>query len=165
MLITTTIYEFTRQTDQSSWHVRDDTVMGGKSQGHFEITGKGNGRFYGHVSLENNGGFSSVNHKLGGTFQPVDSDRFALRIKGDGRTYQFRVMADADQHHSHYAEFKTDGNWQTIELPFAEMSAIFHGEPVDVPNYQGKQLRVIDFLISNKQEEAFELLIESIAVR
>ncbi len=165
MLTATTIYEFTKQTDASAWQVQDDTVMGGRSEGHFEITDRGNGRFHGHVSLENDGGFSSINHTLDETITPRDADRFALRVKGDGKTYQFRVMADAGQRHAHHAEFETDGSWQTIEIAFADMTAIFHGEPVDVPNYQGDRLAVVDFLISNGQAEDFELLIESIALK
>ncbi len=161
----TTVYEFTKQTDASAWQVQDDTVMGGRSQGHFEITDRGNGRFHGHVSLENDGGFSSINHTLDEPGTLKDANRFALRVKGDGKTYQFRVMADANQKHSHYAEFDTDGSWQTIELAFTDMSAIFHGEPVDVPNYQGERLAVLDFLISNGKEQDFELLIESIALK
>ena len=52
------IFDFSSDTDISSWRVIDDVVMGGESSGNFIINTEGNAVFYGKVSLENNGGFS-----------------------------------------------------------------------------------------------------------
>ncbi|THH41423.1 CIA30 family protein [Neolewinella litorea] len=158
-------YQFSTSSDASEWEVQDDTVMGGRSKGNFEVSRQGVGRFHGHVSLENDGGFSSINHTLDQPIEPEGTDRFVLRVKGDGKVYQFRVMADEDQEFTHYGEFKTTGEWQTVEMSFDEMTAIHHGEPVDVPNYEGDRVAVIDFLIANGEEQDFELLIQSVGVK
>ena len=47
-------------SDGLKWRITDDRVMGGRSQGKFEITKQDTMRFSGNLSLENNGGFSSV---------------------------------------------------------------------------------------------------------
>ena len=58
------LYNFSQNSSRSDWQVVDDVVMGGRSDGGFYIDENGNGVFEGKVSLENNGGFSSVRHSL-----------------------------------------------------------------------------------------------------
>ena len=58
------IFDFTTQSDIKNWNVIDDIVMGGKSSGSFKLNTDGYGVFKGNVSLENNGGFSSVKYKF-----------------------------------------------------------------------------------------------------
>ncbi len=48
----------------SQWQVLNDVVMGGRSQANFGVNNQGFAEFSGHVSLENNGGFSSVKYPL-----------------------------------------------------------------------------------------------------
>jgi len=55
-----TIFEFTKSVDIKNWTTIDDTVMGGKSSSRVKLDKDGNGVFEGHVSLKNNGGFSSA---------------------------------------------------------------------------------------------------------
>jgi len=53
------VAEFTPdESEKLAWNVVDDGVMGGLSQGKREIGGDGILRFFGTLSLENNGGFS-----------------------------------------------------------------------------------------------------------
>ena len=56
------IFNFTKSSDVSGWMVVDDIVMGGRSSGFFQLDKDGYGMFTGEVSLENNGGFSSVRY-------------------------------------------------------------------------------------------------------
>lgn len=156
--------DFTPDTDPSAWRVQDDVVMGGKSSGHFELTDEGHGRFHGEVSLANNGGFSSIIRALDEPVAVGDAEAFRLRIKGDGSTYTFRVKSDPEQRYYHEAAFATSGEWETVELPFAQMSAAYHGEPVDVPNYGGSPVTNLQLLIGNKRAEAFELLVDWVGV-
>ena len=55
-----TIFEFNKNSDIESWQVVDDVVMGGRSVGKFFLNNEGYGEFEGDVSIENNGGFSSI---------------------------------------------------------------------------------------------------------
>lgn len=57
-----TITQFNTFSNTNHWVIVDDVVMGGKSSGHFKID-EGKGMFYGEISLENNGGFSSVRYR------------------------------------------------------------------------------------------------------
>jgi NADH dehydrogenase [ubiquinone] 1 alpha subcomplex assembly factor 1 len=52
------LYDFQSDSDLKNWNVVDDRVMGGQSLGNLEINAEGFGRYWGQVSLENNGGFS-----------------------------------------------------------------------------------------------------------
>ena len=61
----TVVFDFSKNADISSWRVVNDGVMGGLYQGTFSINEEGNGSFSGKVSLENNGGFSSISHRFG----------------------------------------------------------------------------------------------------
>jgi len=57
LLANLVLFDFDNTTQSNAWRVVDDGVMGGLSAGNFEIDKNGNGRFYGTVSLDNNGGF------------------------------------------------------------------------------------------------------------
>ncbi|MDC3220705.1 CIA30 family protein, partial [Flavobacteriales bacterium] len=54
------IFDFNKSSDIENWIIIDDAVMGGKSSGSFKLNSEGHGLFEGVISLENNGGFSSV---------------------------------------------------------------------------------------------------------
>ena len=158
---TTTLFDFDRDTDPAAWQVQDDVVMGGKSSGHFELTDEGHGRFHGEVSLANNGGFSSIIHAFDEPRDVGEAEAFRLRVRGDGATYTFRVKSDPGQRYYHEAEFATEaGEWRTVEVPFAEMRAVHHGEPVDAPNYDGAPVTNAQILIGNGRAEAFELVVD-----
>ena len=158
-----TVFDFKTTSDTSNWKIVDDTVMGGRSNGHFELSKDGHGVFYGEVSLENNGGFSSVRYIMNKKSVETFS-KFKLRIKGDGKTYQFRAKNDSGQRYNYLFEFDSSGDWETITIPFSEMYASFRGNRLDIPNYRGNHLQEIAFLIGNKKEQKFKLLIDSITV-
>ena len=147
--------------DPGAWQVEDDAVMGGRSQGRFEITAANTAVFSGEVSLDNNGGFASVQRG----FTPVNVTRFralAIGLKGDGKRYQVRVESAQDAPHAYAYDFQTSGGWQCIEIPFADMFAIRHGDRLDLPNYPGKRLARIQILIGNGVAESFRLEIDRI---
>ena len=84
------IFDFNNNANISDWKIVDDVVMGGRSNGTFKIDSDGNGVFSGEVSLENNGGFSSVQY----LFEKINTTRDSkviIRLKGDGKEYQFRI--------------------------------------------------------------------------
>ena len=75
------LYHFDKNSSPSDWRIVDDVVMGGRSDGSFRINDAGNGVFEGSISLENNGGFSSVRHRA--TFQ-IQSQKI-IRIQRSGK--------------------------------------------------------------------------------
>ena len=120
------IFNFDTDSNLSNWYVVDDGVMGGRSQGNFFLNDEGHGIFQGNVSLENNGGFSSVRYR----FAPKAVEGYTtcvIRLKGDGKRYQFRLKSEVYDRHSYISYFETTGEWQSIEIPLAEMYPTFRG--------------------------------------
>lgn len=159
------LYDFDERSNPEAWFVEDDVVMGGRSDGHFYIGDDFHGVFHGHVSLENNGGFSSVRHPLQQKIDVSEHDKFIVRIKGDGKRYQLRIKNSNNNYQSYISYFETNGDWQTVEVPFSNMKATYHGRMLDMPPYPGNQLDEIAFLIGNKKEQDFRLEIDYIKVR
>ena len=158
------LFDFTVNSNIDNWRVVDDGVMGGNSSSQFFVDATGNGVFKGTVSLENNGGFCSVQHYP----KPVsikDKKIFSIRLKGDGKKYQFRVKSNRSNSYSYIYVFQTTTDWQTIEIPITELYASFRGRTIDIPNYDGTSLEEIAFLVGNKKKEDFQLLIDKIEVK
>ena len=158
------IFDFTKDANLQNWYVVDDRVMGGLSAGKMGVDAEGHGMFQGHVSLDNNGGFSSIRYDAGKT-DLKGYTKFLLTLKGDGKSYQFRVKRNGRQEYSYIASFPTTGNWQTIEISFSSMVPSYRGQTLDMANFPGEYLEEIGFLIGNKKEEDFKLAIDNISVQ
>jgi len=151
-----TLFDFTKNGELSNWRVVDDVVMGGRSDGNLTINDDGNGVFDGKVSLDNYGGFSSVRYR----FEQQEIAQFntcKIRLKGDGKQYQFRAKTNISDRHSYIRYFQTSGDWETIEIPMADLYPTFRGRKLNMPNFPSKQIEEIAFLIGNKKTESFRL--------
>ncbi|MEM6805901.1 MAG: CIA30 family protein [Bacteroidota bacterium] len=157
------IFDFSPQSDLTNWIVRDDVVMGGRSQGSFQVNKEGHGVFKGSVSLENNGGFSSVRYRSN-RIEVSDYQKVILRLKGDGSRFQFRIKSNRRDYYSYISYFQTNGDWQKVEIAFSEMYPTFRGRKLAMDNYPGEQIEEIAFLIGNKQAQDFELEIDRVWV-
>ncbi|WP_299443118.1 CIA30 family protein [uncultured Aquimarina sp.] len=164
MTSTLLIFDFERNSNLSNWNIVNDGVMGGLSQGKFKINTDGNALFSGTISLENNGGFSSVRYRFT-TKEVKGYTKVLIRLKGDGKKYQFRIKSDAYDRYSYIAHFKTTGDWQTIEISLSEMYPAFRGRKLDIPNYPSEIMQEIAFLIGNKKSESFKLEIDKIELK
>ncbi len=156
-----TLYDFNKNTDPDDWVIVDDRVMGGVSQGAMDVSDDGHGIFTGDVSTANNGGFSSVYYHSN-NIKTAGKSKIVLRVKGDGKTYQFRVKDNNEHYYSFIKKFKTSGQWETIEINLNDMYASFRGRRLDMPNFEGDRIEEIRFLIANKKNESFKLLIDKI---
>ena len=54
------IYTFVSQKNINEWQIVNDGVMGGLSKSTLLLSDGGYGKFSGHIALENNGGFASI---------------------------------------------------------------------------------------------------------
>ncbi len=150
------LFDFSNNSDLNNWFVVDDGVMGGRSAGNLSISKEGHGVFSGDVSLENNGGFSSLRY----SFEQKEIANFSvckIRLRGDGKRYQFRVKQDRYNRYSYISYFETSGEWETIEIPLSSMYPTFRGRKLDMPNFPKKVLEEVTFLIGNKTAESFKL--------
>ena len=158
------LFDFNKNSSISNWVVVDDVVMGGRSNGNFQLNKQGKGVFSGKISLDNNGGFSSVRH----VFSKLNVEKFksiVLKIKGDGKNYQFRIKHKSSDYASYITSFSSSGEWQEIEIPLNSMYPSFRGRKLDKPNFSHIYIEEVTFLIANKKNEEFMLLIDKIELR
>ena len=160
-IIAQEVYDFSPESKSGDWFVLDDGVMGGLSQGSVGLSAEGHGIFQGTVSLENNGGFSSIRFRME-ELETKNYSAFKIRLKGDGKNYQFRVRSRLNERHSYQYEFPTTGEWQEVTVTFDQMIPTFRGTRLNMPNYPGEVLSECSFLISNKKNESFRLEIDRI---
>ncbi len=100
-----------------SWFAVNDSVMGGRSSGTLNRAGEGVAVFEGHLSLENDGGFTTVRTDI------VDgalagASRLRVRVRGDGKWYQIRLHPGHDYDGVAFAaDFETPGGeWTMVTL-------------------------------------------------
>lgn len=147
--------------DPGPWRSINDDVMGGVSTSRIVKTADCMS-FEGQLSLENNGGFASVR-------RPIDEDLSTaagvqLQVRGDGRTYQFRLRQDGGFDGVAWrAEFSTRTDWQTVVLPFDEFVPVFRGRRVPGAGpVTPEAIRQIGFMLADKTPGAFALAIRLI---
>lgn len=158
------LFDFSPEADLSPWRVVDDVVMGGRSDGHMQVNEAGHGVFSGRVSLDNNGGFSSVRCDLE-TVDVTGYDQVVLRVRGDGSRYQLRIKAQDQTWYSYIQYFETTaGQWLEISLPFDSFYAAFRGRVLDMPPFDGSTIDEMSILIGNKKAQDFKLEIDWIGM-
>ena len=143
------------------WYTVDDNVMGGVSSSSVSLVEPSQLSFSGNMSLDNNGGFSSVRSDLAAT-NLSDFDGVLLRVLGDGKTYRLRIRAEeTGAGISYNSTFKTTAdNWEIFYLPFADMVPTYRGFVMDVGQLDTTAIRSFGFMLTDKQPGEFELQVD-----
>ena len=147
-----------------NWNIVNDSVMGGRSQARMSI--KNNiAEFKGYLSLANNGGFSSVR-----AYYPndlIDINSIILRVKGDGRKYNFRVRAENNSWVSYTQSFATEKDtWQEISLSIEDFYPTYRGYNLrNIPKLSESIIREVGLMLSDKIEGNFKIDIDWIKVQ
>lgn len=156
------IVNFTGEAAEPEWSAVNDGVMGGLSQGGPRIR-EGVLHFTGTLSLENNGGFSSVRTKPG-NYDLSGTKAMVLRVKGDGRTYQLRISTDARHRGSRIsygAEFPTKaGEWIEVKVPFDKLVPSHHGNELAGPPLDLTKVEEMGLLIGDGKAGEFALAVD-----
>ncbi|HSP41258.1 MAG TPA: CIA30 family protein [Luteolibacter sp.] len=158
------VAEFTPgESEKLDWRIVDDGVMGGLSQGRREIGKDGILRFFGTLSLENNGGFSSL--RTGDVKLDLSgAEGVVLRVKGDGRTYQLRFSTDAEyrgREMSFQAAFPTTKDeWTEVKVPFDRFVGTWRGRELPDKVFDPAKIRRIGLQLADKKQGPFELRID-----
>jgi len=158
------LFDFGDSTESNRWVAANDNVMGGVSTGLVSLTEDSCLLFSGSLSLENNGGFASIRTRpkdfvLGG-YQGI-----RIRVKGDGRVYQFRIHVDD---YFDAVAFKrdfqtTDDIWVEIDLPFASFVPTYRGRILENEKpLVAARIRQVGFLIADKSAGPFNLIVDKI---
>ena len=158
------IFDFNKKSDIQDWIIVDDVVMGGESSGSFKLNPDGFGVFEGSISLDNNGGFSSLRYKSK-RILIKEYTKVIIKLRGDGKKYQFRIKSNSGDYYSYISSFLTSGEWQEIEIPLKDMYPSFRGRRLDQANFSNDYFEEIAFLIGNKKKEKFKLLIGKIELK
>ena len=160
------LFDFINKNKFGRWMVVNDGVMGGISRSKFSFNAEGVLIFEGEVSSDYGGGFASIRSDYEnlniGNYQGL-----ILKIKGDGKTYQFRCRMGNDYYqvaYRNYMQSKKD-EWYEVRLPFSEFVPTYRGRILrGLPSLDSKEIRWFGIMISDKQIGEFHLEIDWIGV-
>ena len=155
--------DFTSASADFGWYVVNDNVMGGRSEGGFKI--EQGELFFGGSTNTRGGGFSSIRTA------PLELDLSSydgvrLKVFGDGRRYTWRITTEArwrGRRVSFWADFDTtDGEWRTVDIPFANFIPQFRGYRLEGPGVNPAEITGMGLMIYDKQDGPFELRLASV---
>lgn len=156
-----TLIKFDGNRSEPLWVAVNDGVMGGRSSG-APLIKDGLLQFSGALSLENNGGFSSV-RTVDYNIDLSGFDSLVLRVRGDGRRYQLRLSTNA--HHrgipvSYSADFMPNAEWMIVRLSLDTFKPSVRGTLLDGPSFDRSLVGQIGLLIGDKREGPFSMAID-----
>ncbi len=161
-----TLFDFTGADAAKDWQTVNDGVMGGVSEGKFQIADKKTLEFFGTLSLENNGGFASVRtkaNKLG----LEKGDAIVAKVRGDGREYTLNLYLNKPLvAFSYRATVQTKKDeWVEVKVPLERFEATSFGRVVkDAGAVKPEEVNALGFMVSDKKAGPFKLEVESIKV-
>jgi len=163
------VLRFTEPASVAGWLSVDDTVMGGRSDSTVRWA-DGALLFSGVVSLENNGGFSSVRSP----FDPAigaalaGATELVVEATGDGKTYVLQLRSGPSAQALHIARFTTTaGQAKAHVLPLAGFEAVgFRLDPrPSAPPVDPATVVQLSLYVLDKQAGPFSLSLRSILAR
>ncbi len=156
---------FTFDDRSPAWHTVNDDVMGGISSSTVSTDADAQRLvFSGDLSLENNGGFASARSSWS-NYDLTRYDGIVLRLRGDGKTYQFRIRTEEVGANITYTTWlETEpGIWTDFYVPFSAMTPIYRGAEVrQAPALDPGAIRSFGFLLAGKQAGQFFLEVEKL---
>ena len=149
---------FDGKTPDLDWQTMNDNVMGGRSKGGFRVD-DGILHFAGSTNT-NGGGFSSIRSR--GPLDLGSADGIEIRVRGDGRTYIFRLES-RDTRASYWAEFPTqsnaesNGDWEVVQIPFSAFWPNWRGRRLEGPALDPSRVASLGLMIYDGRDGAFTL--------
>lgn len=159
------LFDFVGDSPNPAWPSVNDGVMGGISRGGASIVPEGM-RFKGILSLENNGGFSSIRRNV-----ELDLSGYrgiAFQVRGDGRTYDLRIESNARLWGrwpvSFGSKFETQRDeWIEVRVPFDTLNQTWRGRQLEGYNFDPSKIQMLGFLIGDKSPGEFQLEIARVS--
>ena len=148
-----------------NWNIVNDSVMGGRSQATLKLINNTYANFKGYLSLQNNGGFSSIR-----AYYPPDLTNIksiVLKVRGDGRKYNFRIRGNTGNWASYTHSFDTvEGEWNEIELKIDDFYPVYRGYTLkNMPQLSEVIIKEIGIMLSDKIEGSFSIEIDWIMAK
>ena len=163
ILETLPLTSFSADKNEFGWYVQNDNVMGGRSEGGFNIS-SGQLIFAGNTNT-NGGGFSSIRT------QPLKFDLsgytgIRVTVKADGRRYTWGMQTDArwrGRRVNYWADFDTIPNeTSVIDIPFGSFFPQFRGFKLDGPELNITKINEFALYQYDKTDGPFELSLISV---
>ncbi|HAV13971.1 MAG TPA: CIA30 family protein [Opitutae bacterium] len=153
------LFQFTGESPSNPWVATNDGVMGGLSKGGAILVEEGM-LFSGTLSLENNGGFSSV--YASGSYDLSDHQGLRFSVLGDGRSYELRLNSDALYRAGSPVSFRqtfdtVEGEWIEVFVPFNELKQSWRGRELNGYALNTADIRRIGLMLADKQPGKFAL--------
>jgi hypothetical protein len=159
--------DFANPSHFDSVRLIHDTVMGGQSDGAIEQLSDPAGlRFYGNLSLANNGGFASAEFQLAEALPPLAFKSIQLNIVGDGRKYLLRLKTPALPRGAAYvAKFETSSdNAEYNFQPSAFVSQYRGRRLTNMPPLNFADVNQISLMLADKNSGSFSIALYSIQI-
>jgi monofunctional biosynthetic peptidoglycan transglycosylase len=160
------LLDFSGPEAAQKWQAVNDGVMGGVSDGGFRITDAGTLEFFGTLSLENNGGFTSVRTKPA-EFDLKAGDTIVVRLKGDGREYMLNLYTKSRQRAFSYRAMlpTTKDEWMEVRVPLDDFIPTAFGRRVQgMGPVEPGQISGLGFMLSDKKPGEFQMQVEWVKV-
>jgi hypothetical protein len=157
------IIDLTRQNESEKWAVKSDSIVGGQSEGRINFDNEKT-RFSGDISLDNNGGFSTIYRPMKPLFKNIN--KVVIDITGDGQTYQLRLVGKVNEHRLAYKHSfdTTAGKRQRITFSLVDFVASFQGRTiVNAQVLKPENILETGFLLTKDSEGPFSLSVFSIS--
>ena len=87
-----------------------------------------------------------------------------IRLRGDSKPYQFRIKSKATDYYSYITTFSTSGDWETIQINLKDLYPSFRGNKLNKENFNHSSIEEVSFLIANKKNENFKLVLDKIEI-
>jgi NADH dehydrogenase [ubiquinone] 1 alpha subcomplex assembly factor 1 len=154
---------FNEASSDVEWYIQNDNVMGGRSQGGFDIS-SGELIFSGSTNT-NGGGFSSIRTQA----LNLDLSGYAgirVKVKADGRRYTWQLQTNArwrGRQINYWADFNTVADeMNVINIPFTSFFPQLRGYMLDGPELDTSQVTEFGLYIYDKKDGPFELHLMSV---
>jgi hypothetical protein len=154
--------DFPASVQDLTWRVVNDNVMGGRSAGGFRLEERS--MLFTGTTNTDGGGFSSIRS---GTraFDLEAYDGIRLRVRGDGRTYTFRLTTSDTRNGryqpSYWAEFETRGDgWEVIDVSFRRFRPRWRGRWLEGPELNPHAIDGLGLMIYDKRDGPFRLEVD-----
>jgi monofunctional biosynthetic peptidoglycan transglycosylase len=157
-----TLADFKTEATTLNWTAVNDGVMGGRSRGESFVTEASHLLFKGKISLENNGGFSSI-RSSGKTQDLSNYAGIELKVKGDGRQYYLTARSDGRSRLAFWSPIQPQaGQWVTLRVPFESFYATSFGRKMSGFELNIEKVTSIGFMLYDKNDGRFQLEVQSI---
>jgi NADH dehydrogenase [ubiquinone] 1 alpha subcomplex assembly factor 1 len=154
---------FTVDGPEIQWYVQNDNVMGGRSEGGFNI-------------LDSELVFSGITNTNGGGFSSIRTQRFSkdlsqytgirVKVRADGRKYTWSIQTDArwqGRQISYWADFETNPDEiSVIDIPFSKFAPQFRGFKLDGPTLDPSKITEFALYQYDKTDGPFKLRLISV---